>query len=1306
MNAQGHGQIPGYSLLERIGEGATGVVYKSQQASTGQLVAIKLLRFGKMTTPASQARLMARFGRELKLCARLHHPHIVRLLDRGETASGEAFAVFEYVPGETLRDLLLRRVALKAPEAGELMGQVLDALVAAHAQSIVHRDLKPLNIMVSRSGAQSQAKVLDFGIGTIAADLERLEPRELTLTSELLGTPRYSAPEQLRGEPPTVKSDLYSWSLMLLECLTGVPVVGGSTLAQIYYDHLSPTEVPLPLALLRHPLGKLLRRTLSKNPRERAGSTADLFASYRQINFESIVGNLRDDATLAIDGGAATVVDAELVAERRQITMLCYSLELLPTAAGSIALEASDELLHDQLLMCTETCLASGGYLAGALGAGRLMYFGYPQANDMAGRSAATAALELVSQVRQRSRGLEQRHGLRLQIRASIHAGVFIVRGPHTPSGRVVSVARKLEELARPGSITVSERARNLLDPHFTLEPLGLTVMIEDGREAPAFSLMAQRARGATKLSYDGHEPAELFGRATELAQVRDAWEQALGGASCARALIGEPGIGKSRLARELCNHVVDSGRQAWVLQCAREEQNSALRPFLDWLRSLLAVDGAQDGPTAAPGLVNLLSSLNFDSTDIAPLLCSWLGLPLPAAFRPAPHGPNRQKQIVLDVLCALIDQRAQGPLLLVLEDVQWVDPTTRELVEQLLAAKRGHGLFVLLTARPEYEAFPQVTRVPLTGLEPPDAEALLRSLLPQSGRVGNMVQDLAARGDGNPLYLSELAYARLEPATGERELRQGAGPAREIPESLHDLLNQALERLGTARLTAQRAAVLGREFDASMLIQSSSFDPADVQRDVEHMISVGLLQRQRRVQGDRLAFRHALLRDAAYDSMTDGVREQAHARVVDMLEADEAASTPALLAQHSAGAGRFDRAVSCGIESARLALSRGLHVEARGQAESVRGWLAKMDVAQRELSELDLNLVVTQALMSEYGWADTRVRDAAERSRELLEGVDDEERRGAALWALATYHHVAGDRERVRTIAQQLIELSGRVSSPALTRAAYTIRGMCYWIDGHYPQAADCFERVRAEPVAPDGQDAAQFGLDCRCWSLVALANVRWFLDGDEQAALALASDGVTAAETLNHIPTLGIALMYTAFLHHYADDRASARLVCERLLALSRRFGLPAVEAYCGIIDCWVRDDYGTASAILQALDRIGCRLGLTYFSSMRGDSAARTGDLGSALADLDQCLELAVSMGERYYEAELLRKKASLLLSRGDAESTRVAEVLLRQCLASAAASGMSHTQRRVSAQLATLESSTKSTEAPPGCQPALS
>src|SRR5881398_1105187 len=304
-----------YEILEELGSGGFGRVHKARQLSTGQLVAIKVLRFWESDSAADVANQVERFRRETRLCAELSHPNIVRLIDSGETGHGQLYAIFEYVPGSTLKDVLAREGGLGWTETVYLMTQVLDALACAHARGVVHRDLKPENIMVTQTGAQRNALVLDFGLGGLARAVEDWSLPRLTATREILGTPSYAAPEQLRGEPVSTRSDLYAWGLILLECLTGELALRGQSMHEVIVQQLSPEPVPIPPAIRNGRLRRLLRRVTEKRVERRDVTIEALLQTLSMIDAEE--GHAPWGLTGTAAGAAGTPSAAE--GERRQL---------------------------------------------------------------------------------------------------------------------------------------------------------------------------------------------------------------------------------------------------------------------------------------------------------------------------------------------------------------------------------------------------------------------------------------------------------------------------------------------------------------------------------------------------------------------------------------------------------------------------------------------------------------------------------------------------------------------------------------------------------------------------------------------------------------------------------------------------------------------------------------------------------------------------------------------------------------------------------------------------------------------------
>ncbi|KZN31785.1 hypothetical protein N474_02640 [Pseudoalteromonas luteoviolacea CPMOR-2] len=477
-----------YKLLEKIGQGGFGEVYKATQVSTGQLVAIKFLRISSDLEEDKKSRYIARFHREIDLISRLHHPNIVHLIDRGKCDGGLIYAVYEYIDGQSLKDFLASNGPLSALNAADVMAGVLDALAHAHAKGVIHRDIKPANIMLLKAGAKLHVKVLDFGIGSLVQEARKLDYESITLTQETLGTPAYSAPEQLRGEPPVSQTDIYVWGLVFLECLTGETVMRGSSLASIFHQQLSPANIPLDV-LAGHDSASLMRRVLDKKVDQRPKDAVELYKVFRKINFANLVGTLAPSSakleSKPVEQSTQTIAKTltqevsdtrfglsyTRLAERKQVTILCIILGCEPiNGAQDGAQDVIDTLHADQLQQCIDIATRFGAYHVGTLGDTLVFYFGYPRASDSDSRLSARAALEVVSRIHSKNALLKLSHGIVSHLKMGMETGSMVSLANNMPEGRAAHNAIEMARCANSGQIVCSKNVKQLLDAYINFE--------------------------------------------------------------------------------------------------------------------------------------------------------------------------------------------------------------------------------------------------------------------------------------------------------------------------------------------------------------------------------------------------------------------------------------------------------------------------------------------------------------------------------------------------------------------------------------------------------------------------------------------------------------------------------------------------------------------------------------------------------------------------------------------------------------------------------------------------------------------
>ncbi|WP_175952807.1 TOMM system kinase/cyclase fusion protein [Burkholderia sp. BCC0405] len=1263
-----------YRLGARLGEGGAGVVFRATCDETGQDVAIKLMRDDAALSAEERARQRARFRRETNLCEALRHPNIVALLDKGEAPDGRLFAVFELVQGRTLRDRLAVEGPLSAVDTGRLMAEVLDGLAAAHRRGIVHRDLKPQNIVITMADGGPHAKLLDFGIGALLPGTEDIARQTSTLATEVLGSPPYCAPEQLRNEPPTPRSDLYAWGLVVIECLTGDVVMRGASVADILYQQLSPVDVALPPSIASHPLGSVLRRALNKNPEQRAASADELAEPFRALNFAALVGQF--------DAGRASgqarphpfAPYSETIAtagEYRQITTLCCCVTITGAGrrrhAGTDHGDLLDGYEEQWLTKCADIAVGYGAQVDGRLGDTLLFHFGLRGDIDRPARRAARAALDMV-RLAERARlpttagGRAGAESWRVEVAAAIHVGHVLTHASRMSGVSTPAAAARLLRLAGPGQILISDDARLALERHADYRPTSLRLARAGLVPQPVHELLGERRADTPFDSLDAGMRVPMVGRARELDALLRAWQETLARHrrlkrgepaphGVPRLVVGDAGIGKSRLVHELCEAVRIQGHAFAHCGCLPERENHALFPILRFIGAHWHIGTDSPAGFALAAIDAMIAPLECDHAAARVALATWLGLPCDA--KGLLWSSERELHALFDVLEQLIVSLGHGaPVLLVVEDVQWIDRSTEDFLAYLQRSPRAAALGIVFTSRPDKLGRWRgaTERLVLRRLPRDDAQRLMSACLGRGALDPAWLDQLAQRTAGIPLFIEAVARElTMSGADGALAGLRDTDPY-PLPLSLGGMLGLAFDRIDDARDTAQLAATIGLEVDAQLLAHASPHDRATLDAHLQLLLEERIVYAQHRRDRVFYSFRHALIRDAAYESMPPAVRRVNHARVGRALiaEADRGADAHAFgVAGHFARAGDFADAIAHGIDAARRALERSRYDDAIRYGQSVFDWLGNADYAQREHDSARIRATLTHATMARFGWADPQVREHAEQLLRQMQTLDDPELEISALWTLSTYYHVAGDRPTVRGIGMRLDALATERGDAGVQVAADAMRGMSLWVDGDYTRARAAFDAVLAGyDVRRDADHRRLLGLDTRAWTMASLASVRWSMDDDPQASLALARDAVYCAACLDHLPTLGVTMMYLARMYQLAGDRDAARTLSEAILRLSDAHRLRAVGHYAAIIHAWAQGDRAGVVAHLDAQRQSGGLLGLTYYASLLAELDAERGDYPAALAQVEQCLAWCESTGERYYEAQLLLKKCEYL------------------------------------------------------------
>lgn len=1317
-----------YEIQAVLGAGGFGTVYRAVQLATHRQVAIKVMQAHADEDERRRDNRVARFRREMDLCARLHHPNIVDLVDTGETADGRPYAAFQFVPGKSLAQILAEEGPLHPREARHLMSQVLDALSCAHQLGVVHRDLKPANIMVVSTGTRRNALVLDFGIGAIAEGSRGDGYARLTSQHEWLGTPHYTAPEQVRGYAPTTASDIYGWGLVYLECLTGRPAIEGSSMAVILMLQIGPDPVPVPAALRGHPLGRILQRALIKDVEHRTSTAAMLLRDLEDCDVSGLERGVLA-ATPLVDGGAPTQHSGEagraalavptvplptpsrepsgerrlVEGERRPITAVCVSL----VPAADVELEDLDELVAVQHELCAQVARQQGGELVGGLGHQVLIEFGYPTAREDDALRAVRAALAIRAAVGERNHG--QPAARRLALRVGVHTGI-IAYGPNEAqrriSGQIVGltpmVATQINARAGSDAIVVSAATAQLVRGHYLLASRGAQAI--DGVSRPLELFEVEGERAVATLGHTGEvEPlAPLCGRERELGLLAERWHQVVAGAGAGVLVTGEPGIGKSRLALELDRQIGDKARTWFEARCTQETRNRAFHPIIDMLERVFGL-GDVEPASRLERLEAALVAIGFVPGDVVPLFAPLLSIPLGSRYPALDLSPARRRELTQDAFVSmLLEQGVDKPVVLMVEDLHWADPATLELLGAVIAAAGSGRLLALYTARPEFTApwsAAGMLQLQLSRLGRSQIEQIVGAITGGRALPASVLDQVVARTDGVPLFVEEMTRMVLESGalTAKGDHFELTGPLSDaaVPATLRASLLARLDRLGRAKETAQIASALGREFELPLLTAVSGLEPIQLQDDLERLAAADLVQHKRRLRNPSWLFRHALIRDTAYESMTRRAQHKIHARIAAVLEEqfpEVTKARPDLLAHHHAAAEQKPQAIGYAQQAALAALMGASYPFAIRHAREAIGWLdAIPDPRMRAEMELGFNAIITPSLMSTRGWRDPELEATIDRSQALSDELGDSQFTGTTLWALMLFFHMGGrDGARARGLADRLLAHARDKADASEEVMALAAVGHTRWIHGEYAVAAEHFEQVRAkyDPAAHGGH-AYVYGHDSRVWSGISYAEALWFM-GEADRSLQLAEETLAWARQLGHAASLAITYIFFILLRHDRGERAAIDALWTPLLELSERHGLPIHVAYAGVIRCWAVGDVDGAKQHLALLETTGTELGLSFYRAAVAEAEAEHGHAAAAVARIVACRERAEEAGERYYLPELLRLEGRFRLAEAPTapEAVAAAEACFRRALDLAGELGTRTSAVRAAVELARL------------------
>jgi len=980
--------------------------------------------------------------------------------------------------------------------------------------------------------------------------------------------------------------------------------------------------------------------------------------------------------------------------ERRHLTAMFCDLVDSSRLAERLDAEDWNDVVLDYYRTCRAVVRRFDGYVAQELGDGLLVYFGWPVAHEDDAYRAVCTGLALIDALRALDARLERDRGIRLLVRIGINTGEVVVgemgdglKGERATGG-ALNVAARLTAIATPGTVFISRATFDQVQGYFTYKDLGPHNLRNIANPVHVYHVVAESG-ATTRLDAVGDRGLTPFiGREFEFNTLLELWNRATSGQPQTVEISGEPGIGKSRLVRAVSEQIPN----VIVFRCSPIDSGSALFPVTNRLERLLEFDQLEDPGQKLDRLEHKLQGLGFSLSDVVPLLASELSLPLLDRY-PAPDLPiPKRRQQTLNLLVEwMLKEAEQRPLMAVWEDLHWADPSTIELLSLIIERATNTPLLTLLTFRPEFQppwtAPAALTELALGRLERPAVEEMLTRITSGRSLPGEIVDQIVEKTDGVPLFVEELLKTVLDSGVVRDEgdhyvIARTASPIA-IPATLEGSLMSRLDRLGLAKAIAQRGAVLGRAFSQDLMRAVLDKDTQEdegkrteawlhAQQCLTQLVEAGVLRRQRARQ-TTYEFKHALIQDAAYESLLKRTRQAYHlqtARVLEEQFVHVVETQPELLARHYTEALQLDKALDYWQKAGEHARDRSANREAIhhfAEAHKVLGALPESEARDRR--ELVLRIANVTPVIAVEGYVAETIARTAERALVLCRKLGDADRLFPVLYTLWANRIVGAKYADALRLTEEFFREVSDQQDPAPRLMSHRLRGISLFMIGdltgaqeHLQHSLKLYEPQRHSELKNEG-----YGQDPRSTCEAFMSLVRW-LRGYSSNAAEYSRMSLEHAEQARHTNTWGYVLWFgAATFEAFRRDVARTAQHTSALITFAEKEGLPVWLAYARVLHGWtlaqtdrVEDglaemktglvNFEDASSTTAPPNSLHMGFLKSFLLSLSGEAYARLGRVEEGLAQFEAAWSFAEETGEAFWKAEVLRLKGELLLQGG--------------------------------------------------------